>query len=966
MKTIKLLSLATLLTVSTSMAATPPAPVSHTITLADGSEQRVNIRGGFGQHWYQTDQGAAIMRDPNNSNNWFYASLTQVQGDSGSTHAQLTISDIPVSASSAAPASSYITAAPRLAQPRFDKTVTTTLPNRPLQRNVRHFNKPSLARTSVTSQPLLVVQVSFTDQVMAHDFSQLVFGREGQSTVDYFLANSANQYHVVPAKETAGIVDDGIIDVSLSQTHPNCNDQLFCRSRLASAFEEAYQHIDPYIDLAQYDNNQDGEISPDELAVMFVFAGNDMSSSILTPAIWPHKSSHPAITLDQVSISEYCLFGDFQNDHQSTLGVIVHELGHLMLGLPDLYSYYDRGSIGEWGLMGAGSWTQKPGDLYAGETPVNMTAWSKQAAGFLTPRVLDKSGQYQLDTDHDSAIVYLDPYLKTAGPRLYIENRRKQGYDQGLISEGVLITSVDIRQPFNDSSPMQVQVMQADNRNHLGFDNGQSDAGDLYPGSSQNQLLSDNSAPSLISVYGGDTGIEISQIQSAPQQASFTLTLPDNANKSAWLTQLERGYVYRNHGLNNIAFAIDISETFDQMVGFNYFVYPTALAGIHLTLSHYPNHANGLTLDLNPQTPQVLWQGAADLQQGRIILPEPISLPRGKGILLLEVLGGELEINPVFSSDYSSRLYDLAPSWIGTTAEREAGNLLNYGYLNVPFAALLEANESHFVQAQADAYQLDEDTQLTLNLVANDLIQLGYPMQGIELVYPPQLGQFDITSGLYQPHANVHGTDTFSYRVVLANGVKSSPVPVTVTINAVNDEPTAQSDSFEQADSNLALLDVLANDLDIDGDTLNITRIVTAPTHGQARIVNNQIEFDSHLTHALAPNAQLSDQFSYEISDGQGGFSTAQAQVIIKGPKPTPVPTPEPTPVPSIEPTPVPTPVPTAEPTVTPSTAPSDATEPTEQTNTKTSSSSGGGGSLTWFSLMALLGLVISRRKVNN
>ncbi|MCV5901673.1 immune inhibitor A, partial [Escherichia coli] len=82
-------------------------------------------------------------------------------------------------------------------------------------------------------------------------------------------------------------------------------------------------------------------------------------------------------------ITDYCVFADYQVDHQATLGVIVHELGHLMLGLPDLYARNSDASIGSWGVMGAGSWAKKPGDSYSGDTPVNMSAWSKHAAGFV-------------------------------------------------------------------------------------------------------------------------------------------------------------------------------------------------------------------------------------------------------------------------------------------------------------------------------------------------------------------------------------------------------------------------------------------------------------------------------------------------------------------------------------------------------------------------------------------------------
>ncbi|MCW1890970.1 hypothetical protein OK016_24360 [Vibrio chagasii] len=51
--------------------------------------------------------------------------------------------------------------------------------------------------------------------------------------------------------------------------------------------------------LAQYDSNNDGSISPQELSVMFVFAGNDKRSGTRkTPTIWPHKYAYGTVEID--------------------------------------------------------------------------------------------------------------------------------------------------------------------------------------------------------------------------------------------------------------------------------------------------------------------------------------------------------------------------------------------------------------------------------------------------------------------------------------------------------------------------------------------------------------------------------------------------------------------------------------------------------------------------------------------
>ncbi|MCV5342800.1 hypothetical protein OFC87_38320, partial [Escherichia coli] len=69
----------------------------------------------------------------------------------------------------------------------------------------------------------LVVQVSFNDQAMVHNFEQRVFDMNGQSVVDYFDKNSQGKFKVVPAIESYGTANDGVINVSVAQSHPNCH-----------------------------------------------------------------------------------------------------------------------------------------------------------------------------------------------------------------------------------------------------------------------------------------------------------------------------------------------------------------------------------------------------------------------------------------------------------------------------------------------------------------------------------------------------------------------------------------------------------------------------------------------------------------------------------------------------------------------------------------------------------------------
>ena len=68
--------------------------------------------------------------------------------------------------------------------------------------------------------------------------------------------------------------------------------------------------------------------------------------------------------------------------------------------------------------------------------------------------------------------------------------------------------------------------------------------------------------------------------------------------------------------------------------------------------------------------------------------------------------------------------------------------------------------------------------------------------------------------------------------------------------------------------------ELLANDSDADLDTLTIT-YVNGEQHGVAQIVGDYVEFD------LDDSFVGKTQFSYEITDGEGGFDSALVNVIV-------------------------------------------------------------------------------------
>ncbi|MFT5525144.1 MAG: hypothetical protein ACI9HK_003110 [Pirellulaceae bacterium] len=138
-------------------------------------------------------------------------------------------------------------------------------------------------------------------------------------------------------------------------------------------------------------------------------------------------------------------------------------------------------------------------------------------------------------------------------------------------------------------------------------------------------------------------------------------------------------------------------------------------------------------------------------------------------------------------------------------------------------------------------------------------------------------------SGLqYTPTANYNGSATISVDVDdLGNtgdgGAKQDSATIAITVNSVNDDPTASDDSYRViTEQGTTILDVLANDV-ISPDT-GETLIVLSTSGSNATIAING---DGTLGYDHAIGFEGIDTFTYTISDGNGGTSTATVTVDV-------------------------------------------------------------------------------------
>jgi VCBS repeat-containing protein len=129
-------------------------------------------------------------------------------------------------------------------------------------------------------------------------------------------------------------------------------------------------------------------------------------------------------------------------------------------------------------------------------------------------------------------------------------------------------------------------------------------------------------------------------------------------------------------------------------------------------------------------------------------------------------------------------------------------------------------------------------------------------------------------------------TDTFAYTVSDGLG-GTDAATVTITIAGVNDAPTASDDAAAtDEDTPIAVIDVLANDFDIDaGDVVSVDSIDTVGTLGLvADNGDGTFAYDPHGAFEYLSDGEIAlDSFTYTATDVDGLTATATVTITVTG-----------------------------------------------------------------------------------
>jgi immune inhibitor A len=463
---------------SNSFAA-PANLLPYTIQQPDGQKITARNQGDEWNNWVETRSGYSIATDQNGF--WHYVGSFPAPASAlrsnlvGTVPTKLVLTNVPATNPPPAGLPKHLHPANQRPLMSLNRAPANGIPVSPLAMTAFGSN--------ITGKRNIVfILASFNNQPGNYQqpaWATFVTNKIG----DYYRKASFGKVSIMPAQENDSILGGGAaanngvigwinissqlraLEISLRKpdqtgNHPNTGSNTDQYNRLIA--KAAMQAADPYINYALYDDDSNGYVTPDELAVVVIVAGYERSYSATSPSVWGHAwqifpgfdGGYPFLDGKNLGSAKpgvgplggtqgYSEFGEIHFDHQATMGIMAHELGHEIFGFVDLYDVNNATiggetnlGIGGWSLMAYGSWAAKPGEN-AGTTPVILDAWSKLQMGWINPiskrdRVLLTGAGVSTATSDNS--VY---QVFTAGaPTEYflIENRQNQGYDQGLQS----------------------------------------------------------------------------------------------------------------------------------------------------------------------------------------------------------------------------------------------------------------------------------------------------------------------------------------------------------------------------------------------------------------------------------------------------------------------------------------------------------------------------------------------------
>ncbi len=193
----------------------------------------------------------------------------------------------------------------------------------------------------------------------------------------------------------------------------------------------------------------------------------------------------------------------------------------------------------------------------------------------------------------------------------------------------------------------------------------------------------------------------------------------------------------------------------------------------------------------------------------------------------------------------------------------------------------------------ADTAVVAEDGTVLIDVLANDSDPEGDALTLLSARVVGGAGTAGIENGRvrFTPAAEFFGRAALAY-VVGDTAGNRSPSSVDVAVTPVNDPPAAVPDTATVKEDETVLIDVLANDSDVDGDPLTI--VAATNTNGGTVVITP----GSRLMFIPAPDFNGATRIDYTVSDGAGGTANGFVAVTVDAVPDAPHAASEPAPLP--------------------------------------------------------------------
>lgn len=381
----------------------------------------------------------------------------------------------------------------------------------------------------------------YKNVINGKDFSDEEEGYVG-SVRDYFLAQSNGQFE---------LDFDVVGPVTMSNNYGYYGgDGVYQKDeKVYEMIKEACDGIQDKVNLKDYDWDGDGEADQ----VFFLYAGLGQASGGSAGTVWPHESELRywpcgVLSYSTGKINTYACANELQPETQGSsryisagIGTICHEFSHC-LGFADMYDTTGGGGYGMsvFDVMDQGSYNGN------GFVPCNYTAFERIYAGWVEAiELIDPATVKDMKSVSDYGRPFIMYNYKNTNEYFLMENRQNTGWDKGLYgSNGLLIVHVNYvpsRWANNsvNSSAEKIQCCTVVNADGSRENTQYSLQGDLYPyevkGVTMNDEFTDESEPAAkLYTKNSDNfyalGIPITNIKRSKGSISFLVCGGDDKN----------------------------------------------------------------------------------------------------------------------------------------------------------------------------------------------------------------------------------------------------------------------------------------------------------------------------------------------------------------------------------------------------------------------------------------------------